>query len=54
MLYNSLSCFNPGDDKASQYDSEPVQTDKLTDCKYKEILYFEHILFYTIVYFVLF
>lgn len=54
MLYNSLSCFNLGDDKASQSDSEPVQTDKIADGTGKEILSFEHILFQTMAYCVLF
>jgi hypothetical protein len=54
MLCNNLSYFNLGDDKASQSDSEPVQTDKIADGTGKEILSFEHILFQTMAYCVLF
>jgi hypothetical protein len=53
MLYNSLSDFNLGDDKANQSESEPVQIDKLTDDKGEEILSFGHILFQIMAYCVL-
>jgi hypothetical protein len=37
--------FNLGDEKASQSDSEPVQTDELTDGRGEEILSSEQNLF---------
>jgi hypothetical protein len=37
--------FNPGDEKVSQSDSEPVQTDELTDGRGEEISSFEQNLF---------